>query len=387
MTIAASDGTTVEAKSVLLISFAHTLRYECIGDRRRGLSRHEQVFLIDEMPVRHYHHPMTLDGTRTKKARPRVQLTEEHCQMLHLPVINERSSESTSIVFPNGRVNHVLIARKNSQCPLLRSLHEYMYGTGGDLNYLLSKLDKKCFVKDDLAGGRYVVSGFGNMGKNVSKDVRPPNQPALRQSLKLAEHLSLSKIVGGVLGRVADCLKVHCIHVSRNNQRLMQFMESLVWPPLVFQNRCSQWMSCQYIVRRWGTLSMECGPKENSLVALHTDRGDVDTTMFNCYTSGGGTHGKGGPVPNSDLAVFQNDKGGAGYRVKTCIEDTVVVVVMNSNRQLHGCIQSQDGARPSTPTWTNRIIPYIPQGVYQWKIRNPHGVPFMNIPSKQKQMC
>ena len=380
MTVSECDGTTGEAKSVLLISFAHILRYECIGYRCIGLSREEQVFLIDEKPVRHYHHPMTLHGSLTKKARPRVQLTEEHSHMLHLPVINERSSESTTIVFPNGRVNHVLIARKNSKCPQLRSLHEYMYGTGVELDNLLSKLTKKYYLKDDLAGGRYVVSGFGNMGKNIPIAVRPPNQPALRKSLTLASHLSLSKIVGGVMSHVAECIMVHCGDVWRKNQLLMKSMKSLAWPPLVFQKRRSQWMSCQYIVRRWGTSSKEYGPGENSFVALHTDSGDVDSTMFNCYTSGGGTHGKGGPVPSSDLAVFENVKGGAGYRVKTSIEDTVVVVVMNSHRQLHGCIESQDVACPSSPTWTTRIIPYIPQGVYQWKIRHPRGVPFMDMP-------
>jgi len=372
--------TQQEAKAFITIPFAHSLRYEYIGEGGRGLSAGEQIFLIDDVAVPHFHHPLTLHGTKTKKSRPRVQLTEEHSKMLDLYVINERSRESTTIVFPNGRVNYVFIARKNSQCRSLRRLHGHMEAISSELDRFLSRLNKRCLCKDDLGGGRYIVSGFGTMGKNVAKNIRPPNQPALRQSLKFAEHMELSKIVGGILSHIADCFRIHCSEVLTKNQFLLTLLKSMAWPPLQFQGELNQWMSSQYIIRRWGSRTKDDWPGEKSVVALHTDRGDIDSYNFNCYTSGGGIRNKGGPVANSDLAVFQNSTGGAGYRVKTCIEDTVVVVVMNSHNQLHGCIKNEDNIVEESQTWTTRIIPYIPTGVYQWKIRHPDGVPFMDIP-------
>jgi len=192
--------------------------------------------------------------------------------------------------------------------------------------------------------------------------------------------MELSKIVGGILSHIADCFRIHCSEVLTKNQFLLTLLKSMAWPPLQFQGELNQWMSSQYIIRRWGSRTKDDWPGEKSVVALHTDRGDIDSYNFNCYTSGGGIRNKGGPVANSDLAVFQNSTGGAGYRVKTCIEDTVVVVVMNSHNQLHGCIKNEDNIVEESQTWTTRIIPYIPRGVYQWKIRHPDGVPFMDIP-------
>ena len=82
----------------------------------------------------------------------------------------------------------------------------------------------------------------------------------------------------------------------------------------------------------------------------------------------------------TDFAAFEKATGGAGYRVKTCIEDTIVVVVLNSKRQLHGCIKSADDFVQDDLAWTTRIIPYIPQGVYNWMMCHPGDTPFMDIP-------
>ena len=97
-----SNQTQQEAKAFIIIPFAYSLRYEYIGKGGRGLSSGEQVFFIDDVSVPHCHHPLTLHGSKTKKSQPCVQLTEEHFQMLDLYVINKRSSESTTVVFPNG---------------------------------------------------------------------------------------------------------------------------------------------------------------------------------------------------------------------------------------------------------------------------------------------
>ena len=120
--------------SRLLLSFVHTLKYKYVAKGRKGFSAKEQTFLIDGQSTPHSHHPLSLHGTRTKKARPRVQLTEEHSQRLQLPMIDEQSGEVTEIIFPNGRVNYVLLARRNSSCPALRALHKHMDEHGAELD-------------------------------------------------------------------------------------------------------------------------------------------------------------------------------------------------------------------------------------------------------------
>ena len=75
------------------------------------------------------------------------------------------------------------------------------------------------------------------------------------------------------------------------------------------------------------------------MVAAHTDKGDLDCAMFHCYITVGGKYGKGGNVPGTDIVIFENTTGGAGYRVETCMEDTVVLVIFKIHRQLHGCIR------------------------------------------------
>ena len=365
--------------SRLLLSFVHTLKYNYVGERRQGLSAKEQIFLIDGHPMPHLHHSLTLHGTRTKKARPRVQLTEEHAIKLQLPMIDERSGEVTEIIFPNGRVNYVLLARRNSSCPALRALHKHMDEHGAELDEFLSKLDRNRLT-DDLGGGRYIVSGFGNMGRNVSKTVRPPTQPALRKSLKFVEHDKLAKMIGAIFSHISECIAKHCGDVHQGNQGLMQ-NRNLVWPSLEYQQNTKwNWMSSQFIVRRWGRALATDWPIEKETVAAHTDMGDLDCTTFNCYRTGGGLRGKGGPVACTDFAIFEKATGGAGYRVKTCIEDTIVVVVLNSKRQLHGCIKSADDFIQDDLAWTTRIIPYIPQGVYNWMMGHPKDTPFLDIP-------
>lgn len=322
----------------------------------------------------YFHHPLTL---HPKRARPRVQLTEDHAQKLQMPIIDGRSADVNRIVFPNGRVNYVLLARQNSKCHALRALHKHVSDNSEKLDRCLSSLSSKR-IKDDLAGGRYIVSGFGNMGRNVSETIRPPDQPAMRKSLTLAQHERLAERVGIIFSHVAECIAMHCGRVYEENHELM-INKNLAWPTERHQNKW-KWLSSQFIVRQWGQAMTSDWPRENELVAAHTDTGDLSCTSFNCYMTGGGRRGKGGPVADTDLAAFEHSEGGAGYRVKTCIEDTVVVPVMNSESQLHGCIKSAADFIEDGLAHTTRIIPYIPQGVYNWMMRNPDGAPFMNIP-------
>lgn len=102
--------------------------------------------------------------------------------------------------------------------------------------------------------------------------------------------------------------------------------------------------------------------------------------MGNLYWSGGGPNGRGGPVSGTDLAIFEHEQGGAGVRIKTCIEDVVVVIFTNSSEQLHSCVLNLDDFAEDETAWTSRVIPYIQKGVFDWMKNNPNGKPFTAIP-------
>ena len=342
----------------------------------------EQTFVINRKPAMFSHHPMSLHATRTKNARPRVQLTEEHIKKLSLPIIDETSKDITKVVFPNGRANYIFLARRDSKCPALRALHGCLGGNRGmELDQFLLTLDQNRQLKDELGGGKYIASGFGNLGRNVPSLVRPPCQPALRQCLKFTEHHRLAQITGDILSHVSECIARHFPEVYEVNQRLMETNHKLAWPPLEYQTTRWKWMSSQFIVRQWGPALAESDwPLEKTIVAAHTDQGDLDTFMPHCYRTGGGKDGVGGRVAGTDLAVFEHEEGGAGYRVKTCMEDIVVIVILRSNRQLHGCIKSALDFTEDYGTWSSRLIPFIPKGVFDWMLSHPTESPFDKIP-------
>ena len=350
---------------------------------RHGLLAKEQVFSIDGVTPPHHYHPLSLHSTRTMKSRPRVQLTEEHARALKMPTIGAQSQDVTKIAFPDGTANYVMLARPNSTCKHLRSLHKHIMSEekGNILHSFLMRQGKNSLVKDNLGGGRYFASGYGNMGRNVSPTVRPPTQPALRKSFKYAAHHELAKIVGRMYVYISKCIAEHCSDIYRANKEIAAKNPNLAWPPLEYQDVQWSWMSSQFIIRQRHPDSLtEEWPLEKDMVATHTDTGDLDCIMFHCYITGGGDRNKGGHVPGTDIAIFENRNGGAGYRVETCIEDTVVLVVYNSRRQLHGCIKPSNYVYGEGCAWSIRIIPYIPKGVHDWMLRNPNGTPYAKIP-------
>ena len=76
--------------------------------------------------------------------------------------------------------------------------------------------------------------------------------------------------------------------------------------------------------------------------ALHVDAGDVDSDQFLTFMPMGNNKNSGGRVANSDLIVFENQLGGLSYRLRTAISDTVVILLMNSSKQLHGNVEDSD---------------------------------------------
>ena len=347
---------------------------------KTGQTLEKQIFEIDGNPVPFRFHPLTLGSSPTKKARRRAQLTGRHASQLCLAAVDEHSREVTKIIFPNGTVNYVFQARKNSTCQRLRNLHHYLTqeGKAAELESFIGSLTKSRFLTDDLGGGRYIVSGYGNLGRNTKRHL--PGIPSMRQSLQLSEHLELGSIVGGALSHVSCCIEKHCKHAHRKNEALMQINPKLQWPSRSQQPGRHKWMCTQFIVRHWGgtglSRSVSPFPLEEMTVSAHVDRGDLDALMPSIYFVKGGSDDEGGYVLGTDLVLFEDESGGAGVQVRTCIRDTVVVVLSNSRRQLHGCILDDCHLDEDTsPHRTTRIIPFTPKGVHDWMIKNPTGVP------------
>ena len=352
----------------------HRLRYEPTSKTGQTLQR--QIFEIDGNPVPFEFHPLTLGSSRTKKARRRAQLTGRHASQLCLAVVGENSREVTKIIFPNRRVNYVFQARKNSTCQRLRNLHHCLMqeGKAAELESFIHSLKKSRFLTDDVGGGKYVVSGYGNLGRNTKRHL--PVTPSMRQSLQLPEHLEVSSIVGGALSHVSCCIEKYCKDAHRKNEALMQVSPNLQWPSRKQQPGRHKWMCTQFAVRHWGGPGLSSLPLEKMTVSAHVDRGDLDALMPCIYFVKGGSDDEGGYVLGTDLALFENETGGAGVQVRTCIKDTVVVVLSNSRRQLHGCIL--DDCHPDEDTSlhrTTRIIPFVPKGVHDWMTNNPTGMP------------
>jgi len=57
-------------------------------------------------------------------------------------------------------------------------------------------------------------------------------------------------------------------------------------------------------------------------------------------------------------------------RIKTCVEDTVIIVLTRSSTQLHGnVLEEEDKSKHDKTAWTTRVIPYVQKGVYGWRKR------------------
>lgn len=111
-------------------------------------------------------HPFTTERSGDKQPRKRLQLTQEAVESLHAPVIDEHSGEVEKIIFPNGKVNAVIQARRDTKCIALRELHHFLVdGEGKEIDTLLDKLPNSCWDRDKIGGGRYHAVGFGTLGR------------------------------------------------------------------------------------------------------------------------------------------------------------------------------------------------------------------------------
>ena len=100
---------------------------------------------VDGKSIEYYCHP-------NNKEKPTPQMTEEILSNISPPIlIDESSSAVSKIVFPNGRINYVFLARRDSQCDALADLHRFVYDENGtDIQTHLNMVPRSMWEKDAL---------------------------------------------------------------------------------------------------------------------------------------------------------------------------------------------------------------------------------------------
>ena len=146
------------------------------------------------------------------------------------------------------------------------------------------------------------------------------------------------------------------------NRQLGEDAEDCMFPSPAEQKSKSPVTIHQYVTRIMGKPSYAGVEGELSNVCIHTDPNDYDTKMPLMFMPFDEHGGRGGHVAGTDLLVFETASGGRCVRIKTSVKDTLVVVIFNSSRQLHGNAGEEETSMAEDMDAGNfsfRIIPFL----------------------------
>ena len=142
-----------------------------------------------------------------------------------------------------------------------------------------------------------------------------------------------------------------------DNQELGADGQDFAYPTADMQGSDTSWYGNHTILRSI------CKPVQNQsigdgLIAKHNDESDHLCLQTLIFVPMGGEANQGVHVDGTDLLVFENEKGSKCYRVDTTVEDTIVVVLMNSSTQLHcGAAEGEKSVTEQTkPFYSLRFI-------------------------------
>ena len=95
--------------------------------------------------IDYYCHPNNRD-------KPTPQMTEDILSKVSTPILIDETSPSVSkILSPNGRINYVFLARRDSKSDALADLHRFVYDKNGtDIQTHLNMVPKSMWEKDAL---------------------------------------------------------------------------------------------------------------------------------------------------------------------------------------------------------------------------------------------
>jgi hypothetical protein len=314
---------------------------------------------------------------------------------LHSPLVDlSLATDLVEIRFPkNKRKNVVLFAHEGSDNPHLRRIHQFYRKDKDELARELSLVPKNYLHPDDLAGGVYLPYGLGSIPpgpKGCPKSWRGLQIPYLRRTARSSAVRRVFHLYGKVLGALSEAIEELCPDIFRDNQQMGEGAQDCIFPEPKFQweGRSIQeegqesWFCNQCIIRSIG-LRVGTHSLEDAEIAMHFDASDYPSSQPLMFWPMGGLRGCGGQVKNTDLLVFEDQKGGHSFRVRTAIEDVVVIVLMNSSEQLHAGA-GEDVPAENFGSWSARFVPYcrgpIMKFINERRKCKTGPSPFVNLP-------
>ena len=332
---------------------------------------------IDREIVYAEFHELTKKGQKDH-CRPRPILSASIANMVGAQVIDNRCGDVVRIKFPSGRQNTGFAARNDSKCKYLRELHEYITNNRNGFEELFQKVPPHLWEKDSLAGGKYLPMGMslrsGIQGSN-------PRCPFLRQESAYKVCKAIAHFYENIYGRLAMLMKKYCDAKYSENHKLYEGGHDCIFPSPKAQMNSNLgtngiFIGLSQIVLRVMDNENTSNKQNPSRTALHVDSGDVDSDQFLTFIPMGGQSNCGGHVFGTDLMVFEHEEGGASYRLRTTIPDTVVILLMNSARQLHGNVEEDYNNIPAEldrSLWSARLIGYGRSSVQHFIDRRRRG--------------
>jgi hypothetical protein len=189
-----------------------------------------------------------------------------------------------------------------------------------------------------------------------------------------------------ILGLEAQLIKECFPNEYNANHDLYGGAEDCIYPTPEAQQKHPNvedgvyWGLHQVALRKMGMETSDAD-RAKQRMAWHVDQSDVKSNQILTFLPMGGRNGKGGHVQDSDLMVFEHEKGGKSFRLNTSVEDTVVFILMNSGKQLHGSAMD-DTCKLGRQSfcWSARFIAYGRNNVLHFtngrKEGKRHGLAF-----------
>ena len=268
-------------------------------------------------------------------------------------------------------------ANEKSQCPILKRIHERFEAYKSLIEYLCKNIPPELWTVDTLAGGKYLPGGvcFRN-GTARSK----AKLPFLRAECCYNTVKLLFEIYAQIIGLEALAIEKYCPDEYAENLFAYRNGDDCIFPSPTSQREGQNlseglhWSLHQVALRIMGR---KLNVEDERLVRLawHFDQGDVETSQPLTFMPMGGKNGMGGRVAHTDLMVFEHKFGGDCFRLRTSIENTVVFILMNSAKQLHGNAKDK-GNCGDYGCWSARFIPFGRKNVLHFLSRRREGKVF-----------
>uniref|UniRef100_A0A7S2HE83 Uncharacterized protein n=1 Tax=Helicotheca tamesis TaxID=374047 RepID=A0A7S2HE83_9STRA len=324
-------------------------------------------------------HPVTL--STASGVTPRHMCTPDMCAELCPADIGPELGDIVHVKFNEHVTNTVIFAHSSSKDQSVRNIYRAWKENSQRISDAFFAIPNSEQCVDDLAGGVYVPFGYACTPpgpKGCPASFQPTRGgikhqvPYLRKTARCRQVQELQQMTGKVQGAIAKALKNLRPDAYDANQLLGRGGSDCLCPSFREQRDGGDvWYSNQVIVRQLG-LCLGKYSRADAEIALHVDGSDHSSLQPLYFFPYGGKSGLGGIVDGTDLMVFEKDTGGKSCRIRTSIEDCVVVVLMNSATQLH--CGAMPNKRHNNKCWSMRIVPFCRNNIVKFiKARQEHG--------------